>query len=132
MEARANRRGVPAVSRIGPHDRDEQALPSTSDGAVAPEQLTSRFREVRNFAVLLLGVGATYFVLAKLGLELASVNPSATPIWPPTGFALAAVLLWGYRVWPAIWAAAITTARCRARRSTFQWRKARRRVELQR
>ena len=31
-----------------------------------------------------------------------SINPSATPIWPPTGFAVAAVLIWGYRVWPAI------------------------------
>jgi two-component sensor histidine kinase/integral membrane sensor domain MASE1 len=83
-------------------------MPERRDGQTTlAKQLTSRFREFRNFAVLLLGVGATYFVLAKLGLELASVNPSATPIWPPTGFALAAVLLWGYRVWPAIWAAAL-------------------------
>ncbi len=47
-----------------------------------------------------------YFGLAKAGLVLASVNPSASPIWPPTGFAIAAVLLWGYRVWPAILLAA--------------------------
>jgi PAS domain S-box-containing protein len=40
------------------------------------------------------------------GLALASVNPSASPIWPPSGFALAAVLLWGARVWPAIFVAA--------------------------
>ena len=38
--------------------------------------------------------------------RLASVHPSATPIWPPTGFALAAVLLFGYRIWPAIFLAA--------------------------
>ncbi|XSC48279.1 MASE1 domain-containing protein [Bradyrhizobium sp. RDT10] len=48
-----------------------------------------------------------YFALAKAGLALASLHPSATPIWPPTGVALAAVLLWGYRTWPAIFAAAV-------------------------
>jgi PAS domain S-box-containing protein len=54
------------------------------------------------YAALLVGVAAAYFVFAKLGLTLASVNPSASPIWPPTGIALAAVLLGGLRVWPAI------------------------------
>jgi signal transduction histidine kinase/CheY-like chemotaxis protein len=47
-----------------------------------------------------------YFVLVKLGLTLASVNPSASPVWPATGFALAILLLRGYRVWPAIFVAA--------------------------
>jgi signal transduction histidine kinase/CheY-like chemotaxis protein len=55
----------------------------------------------------LVAIGVIYFALAKGGLALASINPSATPIWPPTGFALAAVLLWGYRTWPAIFVAAV-------------------------
>jgi integral membrane sensor domain MASE1 len=38
----------------------------------------------------------------KLGLQLASVHASATAIWPPTGIAIAAVLLFGYGLWPAI------------------------------
>jgi PAS domain S-box-containing protein len=54
----------------------------------------------------LVAVGVVYFALAKAGLVLASIHPSATPIWPPTGFALAALLLWGYRLWPAIFVAA--------------------------
>jgi PAS domain S-box-containing protein len=58
------------------------------------------------FAGLLVAVALVYFVLAKFGLALASVNPSASPIWPPSGFALAVVLLWGARVWPAIFVAA--------------------------
>src|SRR5262245_4544266 len=58
------------------------------------------------YTVELCVVGIAYFVLAKVGLALAFVNPSATPIWPPTGLALAAVLLRGYRVWPAILIAA--------------------------
>jgi two-component sensor histidine kinase len=55
----------------------------------------------------LTAVAAIYFVVAKLGLAWASVHPSATPIWPPTGFALAAVLLFGFRIWPAIFVAAL-------------------------
>ena len=54
----------------------------------------------------LAAVAAVYFLLAKAGLEFASINASATPIWPPTGFAIAAVLLFGYRVAPAILAGA--------------------------
>ena len=54
------------------------------------------------YIAILLGVSVSYFLCAKAGLLLASINPSATPIWPPTGLALAAVLLLGYRVTPAI------------------------------
>ena len=50
----------------------------------------------------LLLVGIAYFTFAGLGLQLASINPSVTPIWPPTGLAIAAILLWGGRVAPAI------------------------------
>jgi PAS domain S-box-containing protein len=50
-------------------------------------------------AVLLLIV---YFAAGKLGLRLASVNASVSPIWPPTGIALAALLIFGYEFWPVI------------------------------
>lgn len=43
-----------------------------------------------------------YYVAGKLGLKLAFVNESATAVWPPTGIALAAYLILGYRIWPAI------------------------------
>jgi len=55
---------------------------------------------------MLLLVAFAYFALARLGLALASINPSATPIWPPTGFAIAAILLWGNRIAPAIFVGA--------------------------
>src|SRR5437773_12392822 len=55
----------------------------------------------RNLAVLV-ALAALYFVAGKLGLRLAFVNASATAVWAPTGLALAAFLLLGYRVWPAI------------------------------
>ncbi|HJU04177.1 MAG TPA: MASE1 domain-containing protein [Nitrospiraceae bacterium] len=47
-------------------------------------------------------VTAVYVITGKLGLLLAFVNASATAVWPPTGIALAALLYYGYRVWPAV------------------------------
>src|SRR5713101_61784 len=43
-----------------------------------------------------------YFIAGKFGLILASLHASASPVWPPAGIALAALLVLGYRVWPAI------------------------------
>src|SRR6266404_2848935 len=44
-----------------------------------------------------------YLLAGKLALTCwASVNASASPIWPPAGIALAALLVLGYRVWPGI------------------------------
>jgi two-component sensor histidine kinase len=51
-------------------------------------------------------VAVSYFVLAKGALTLASVHPSASPVWPASGFALASFLLWGNGLWPAIAAGA--------------------------
>src|SRR5262245_41730146 len=43
-----------------------------------------------------------YFAAGTLGLRLAFVNASATAVWPPTGIALAAFVVLGYRIWPVI------------------------------
>jgi len=56
----------------------------------------------RIYALKLVGVAAVYFGAAKLGLSLAFMNSSISAVWPPTGIALAALLFWGYRMWPAI------------------------------
>lgn len=58
------------------------------------------------YAIEFFTIAIVYVAVAKSSLALASINPSASPIWPPTGFALAAILLFGYRVWPAIFVAA--------------------------
>ncbi len=49
---------------------------------------------------------AIYFFSGRLGLSLAFLHQSASPVWPPTGIAIAAVLLLGYRIWPGIWLSA--------------------------
>ena len=51
---------------------------------------------------LILALTAVYVAAGKLGLRLASVHASATAVWPPSGIALAAFLLFGTRVWPAV------------------------------
>src|SRR6266403_4331753 len=51
---------------------------------------------------LFAGLVALYFVAGKLALKLAFLNASASAVWPCTGIALAALLIFGYRVWPAI------------------------------
>src|SRR5947208_1846712 len=55
-----------------------------------------------------------YFIAGKLGLMLASLHASASPVWPPAGIALAGLILLGYRAWPAIFVGAflvnVTTA----------------------
>ncbi|HEY2824141.1 MAG TPA: MASE1 domain-containing protein [Gemmatimonadales bacterium] len=57
---------------------------------------------------------AVYILAGKLGLSVAFLNASASAVWPPTGIALAAYLLFGEWVWPVIFLGAfavnVTTA----------------------
>ena len=72
--------------------------------------LRRRLSAVTTFVVLTL----VYFVAGKLGLKLAFLQASASPVWPPAGIALGALLVFGYRTWPAIFVGAflvnVTTA----------------------
>jgi signal transduction histidine kinase len=65
-------------------------------------------------ALALVGLAAAYVLAGKLGLSLALIHPSATAVWPPTGISLAALLAFGFRLWPAVFAGAflvnLTTA----------------------
>lgn len=56
--------------------------------------------------ILLLAV--VYFAAAKLGLSLAALHSNVTPIWPPTGIAIAALLIFGRHVWPGIFLGALS------------------------
>src|SRR5262249_25577630 len=55
----------------------------------------------------ILALAAVYFVAARCGLSLAFLNASASAVWPPTGIALGALLLWGNRLWPGIFLGAL-------------------------
>src|SRR5215467_3278789 len=53
------------------------------------------------------GLVSLYFLAGKLGLKFAHVNATTSAVWPCTGLAVAAVLILGYRIWPAIFAGAL-------------------------
>ena len=54
----------------------------------------------------LAAVFAVYFGLGLMGLVVANVGNSATAVWPPSGFALAALLMFGRGAWRAVFAGA--------------------------
>src|SRR6476619_2703755 len=60
------------------------------------------------------GLAVAYFVAGKAGLRLAFLQPSASPVWPPVGIAVAGLLVLGSRAWPAVFVGAffvnVTTA----------------------
>lgn len=51
-------------------------------------------------------LAAVYYIAGRVGLLLGNIHSSISPIWPATGIALAGLLLWGYRLWPAVFIAA--------------------------
>lgn len=63
---------------------------------------------------LFVGLVTLYFIAGKLGLKLAFFNASASAIWPCSGIALAALLIFGYRAALAVFTGAflvnLTTA----------------------
>src|SRR5215472_14756975 len=52
------------------------------------------------------GITLVYFLAGKIGLHFALVHPRSSAIWAPSGISLAACLLFGSSIWPAIWAGA--------------------------
>src|SRR6266571_733605 len=80
----------------------EQALRWTADFAARQARTLAFDRPVPYLARVVL-LAAVYFSAAKLAL-LAAIPPGyATAVWPPSGIALASLLLLGTRIWPGIW-----------------------------
>jgi PAS domain S-box-containing protein len=54
------------------------------------------------YPLLLSGFAGLYIGAAKLGIELPVAHGVVTPVWAPTGIALAALVLFGPSLWPAV------------------------------
>jgi integral membrane sensor domain MASE1 len=67
------------------------------------DRSSSKLRTVGAAILAPLVVAVAYIVAARFGFTFASATKQVTAIWPPTGIAVAALLLYGYRVWPGIW-----------------------------
>jgi integral membrane sensor domain MASE1 len=59
--------------------------------------------------ITILAVAVAYYATAKVGLVLALVKGQVTPLWLPTGIAVAALLMSGRKIWPGIALGALTT-----------------------
>src|SRR5437016_4740707 len=86
---------VPRISSLGTVEGARPAVQETLRTGMIQSRLLRRLG-------LLAALAAGYFVAGKVGLQVAYVHPSATVVWPPSGLTLAAFLLLGYEVWPAI------------------------------
>jgi len=64
-----------------------------------------------HYFTALLALAAVYVVAGWLGLQLAFVHRSATVVWPPTGIALAVLLMGGPRLWPGVFLGAFLVNR---------------------
>ena len=51
----------------------------------------------------ILGLATAIYITGKPGQQLATVPDNLMILWLSSGIGLAAVLLWGYRVWPGLW-----------------------------
>jgi PAS domain S-box-containing protein len=47
-------------------------------------------------------LAVAYLLTAKLGLSVPVAHGNATPVWAPTGISLAALILFGTRLWPGV------------------------------
>src|SRR2546421_551181 len=74
-----------------------------TDSAASIPLSTGRLPKGAIYAGGVLGIAALYFAAAKLGLRMAFEGAEqVTAVWPPTGIALAALLLFGLRFWPGV------------------------------
>ncbi len=51
---------------------------------------------------MMVALFVSYVASAKLGIEVPAAHGVITPVWAPTGIALAALVLYGPRLWPAV------------------------------
>jgi PAS domain S-box-containing protein len=68
--------------------------------------LLDRYGLERKDVLAMAALGAVYGLTAFLSLRLALVDENVTPLWPPTGIAVVAFLLFGTRLWPGVAVAA--------------------------
>ncbi len=69
-----------------------------------------RHRPTPGDLVVLLGVAGAYYLGARLGLGLSLVEHNVTPLWPPTGIAVAAFVLLDRQRWAAVTVAVLLAA----------------------
>ena len=70
------------------------------------KDLKATLKSVLKCVLQIVVVCGAYFAAGRLGLATPFTSGNVSPVWPASGIALAAILLWGYRVSPGIAAGA--------------------------
>ena len=61
----------------------------------------------RQYILRTLVIALGYFLTGYAGLQLPFFGSSVTLVWPPSGIALAALIVWGWRYAPAVFIGAL-------------------------
>jgi len=72
----------------------------------AEDQTKAASRSFRRYCFQVLVVFVAYLAAGKIGLSTPFTSSNISPVWPASGVALSAVLVFGFRAWPAIAVAA--------------------------
>ena len=71
-------------------------------GALVPDLNERNAGSSLHLATGIALLAAVYFLAGRLGFLASAVHPVVSSAWPPSGIALAALLLYGKRLWPGI------------------------------
>jgi len=63
---------------------------------------TRRVKVAGIYLLKVVALAIVYHLAARLGLSMAYVQTNTSAVWPPTGIALAALLLLGPQFWPGV------------------------------
>jgi PAS domain S-box-containing protein len=83
--------------KVDRHSSSQYAAVSQASADIRRDRIDLRL------IATILAIAAAYVVFAKIGFALAFATRQVTAVWPPTGIAVAALLLFGFRVWPGVW-----------------------------
>ncbi len=70
--------------------------------AHSPKWLSESVTPIVERAVGVAVLAGVYIAAARFGFAFANVVPNVSPVWPPSGLALAALLLGGRGLWPGV------------------------------
>lgn len=67
-----------------------------------PSLQLPQIKSIALYLIKILVLAVIYHLAARVGLKMAYVQANTSPVWPPTGIGLAALLIFGYQLWPGI------------------------------
>jgi signal transduction histidine kinase len=86
---------------------NQEATLAAAEESLAGDRARSAWGPV--YAAQLVVLAGVYVAAGKLGIELRVAHGVITPVWAPTGLAIAALFLFGFRLWPAVVIGALLT-----------------------